>query len=282
MINNICKKPVFYWLFLCLTFLSGCSTEEQPGSNSTSKVRLITLAPHLAELTYSAGALDNLVGVVAYSDFPIEVKSIDLIGDAFKLDYEKIVALQPDYILTWKGGTPTAVIEKLKNLNLNIIETEVNTLSDIPKTILQISELTDTKLIAISTIKNFNNTLKKYKENPYSKQTAFIETYHKPLYTVSGKHWMSAAVELCGYQNIFKDLSQLSAPITLEAVITKNPQAIINIAQQEDPQWHQWKNLEAVKNNQIITLQPDLFSRPTMRLLQGIKTLCHYQKLKDV
>jgi len=271
-------KPVFIWLFLCVIVLSSCNSDKQISGETNNNVRLITLAPHLAELVHSAGAVDNLVGVVAYSDFPKEVESIDLVGDSFKLDYEKIITLQPDYILTWKGGTPIAVIEKLRNLNFDIVETEINTLSDIPKTISQIAELTNTKNQAITNIVTFNKSIQKIKEVTFLKQSIFIETYHKPLYTVSGKHWMSEATELCGYQNIFKDMSQLSAPITLEAVITKNPQAILNISPQEDLQWNQWKNLEAIKLKNIMTIHPDLFSRPSMRILQGIEKLCHYKK----
>lgn len=276
MYNIFCKKPVFYWLFLYTVFLSGCNIESQPIPNSTNKVRLITLAPHLAELVYSAGAEDSLIGVVAYSDFPEIVKSIDLVGDAFKLDYEKIITLQPDYILTWKGGTPIAVIEKLKSLKLNVIETEITRLIDIPKTIEQIAELTQTRLQASKSISTFNQALNEIKQLPHQDKSVFIETYHSPLYTVSGEHWMSQAALLCGYNNIFNDLSSISAPVTLEAVITKNPQAILNIAPQKDKQWQSWKELEAVKTQQVITIHPDYFSRPSMRILEGIKQLCEF------
>lgn len=271
---TIRTKPVLNWLFSLITILllSACGSEQSATQND--KVKIITLSPHLAELVDSAGAMENLVGVVAYSDFPEEVKSIDLVGDAFKLDYEKIIALQPDYILTWKGGTPIAVVEKLQSLNLEIIETEINHLSDIPKTIAQIAEFTHTNKQANKAIETFNQSLNKIKQHTHQRKTAFIETYHQPLYTVSGKHWMSEGVALCGYDNIFHDLAQISVPVTLESVITKNPQAIINIAQQEDLQWQDWKELEAVKNDQIITIHPDYFSRPSMRILEGIKQLC--------
>ncbi len=267
------------WIILFLTFsLYACGTDKQTNNedneNKGGHVKIITLSPHLAELVYSAGAMDNLIAVVAYSDFPAEVKSIELVGDAFKLDYEKIIALKPDYILTWKGGTPIAVLEKLKSLNLTTIETEINTLADIPETIAQIAKLTQTQDHADIAIDLFNNTLAKIQSKKYSKTTAFIETYHQPLYTVSGKHWISEAVSVCGYENVFADLPQSSVPVTLESVILKNPQAIINIAKQADKQWLKWQNLLAVKNNQIITIDPDIISRPSMRILEGIKQLC--------
>lgn len=269
------KKPVLHWLFLLALIITlvGCGNQTTD-EVVIDKVKLITLSPHLAELVVSAGALDNLVGVVSYSDFPAEITTIQKIGDAFKLDFETILMLKPDYILTWKGGTPLAILEKLKNLNFTIVETQINTLSDIPKTITQIAELTHTQEQAQTAVTEFEQKLNKIKRQKHKQLTAFIETYHQPLYTISGSHWMSQATKLCGYENIFNDLSQQSATVTLESVILKNPQTIITIAKQEDAQWQKWQNLDAVKNNNIILIDPDYFSRPSMRLLQGIEQLC--------
>ncbi len=275
MTKRYAKKPVLNWLFLLpfIITISGCDSQKTTQSDNDG-IRLITLSPHLAELVVSAGAIKNLVGVVSYSDFPPEIKNTQKIGDAFKLDIETIVSLKPDYILSWKGGTPLSMLEKLKRLNLTIIETEIKTLSDIPKTITQIAKLTNTQKQAQKATNKFTQKLLEFQKQKHKQQTAFIETYHQPLYTVSGKHWMSQAALLCGYINVFNDLKQQSATVTLESVILKNPQTIINIAKQEDSQWQKWQNLDAIKNNNIILIDPDYFSRPSMRLLQGIEKLC--------
>ncbi len=274
------NKPVSRWLFLCMMILFlnliSCDSEKTVTSQD-DKIKIISLAPHITELTQSAGAIDNLVGVVSYADATTgKFDDIQIVGDAFKLDYESIIALKPDYILSWKGGTPTFVIEKLKSLNFNLIETEINTLADIPKIIAQIASLTNTHDAANKNILLFNNKLAELKNQNHQTQSTFIETYNKPLYTVSAKHWMSEAASICGYENIFQDMTQLSATVTLEAVISKNPQSIINISPNVDEQWQQWQDLAAVKNKQIITISPDYFSRPSMQLLKGITILCDF------
>ncbi len=280
--SKLIKKPVFNWLFLLLItlitlVLCSCDSHESLElTNTETKIKLITLSPHLAELAVSAGAFENIVGVVSYSDFPKEVSNIQTVGDAFKLDYETILRLKPNYILTWKGGTPTALVEKLHGLNIQTIETEINTLSDIPKTIAQIADLVNTQDAAKITINEFNKKLKQLQSIPHEPISAFIETYHQPLYTVSDKHWMSQAIEICGFKNVFADLKQQSASVTLESVILKNPIAIITIGVQEDRQWQQWQELDAVKNKNIITINPDIISRPSIRILQGIEKICSY------
>ena len=76
------------WLIVWLT---GCSEPMPPLSAPDSPAtRVIALAPHLTELTFSAMAGEQLVGVVAFSDYPPAARDITLIGDAFRLDYEVI------------------------------------------------------------------------------------------------------------------------------------------------------------------------------------------------
>lgn len=269
------SKPVSHWFFLCI-FFSLTAIMGMAQAQEKHAVRLITLSPHLAELVASAGAIDNLVGVVAYSDFPKSIQTIQQVGDAFKVDYETILTLKPDYILSWKGGTPQAVTDKLKNLKLNVIETEINKLTDIPKVIKQIAQLSHTEALAQKNADHFITSIDKLKEQSKINKSIFIETYHQPLYTVSGKHWISEVVSICGYENIFSDLTQLSVPVTLESVISKNSQAILTIAPQPDLQWLKWKSLTAVKNKQLFTIHPDFLSRPTLRVLVGIEKLCNF------
>ena len=71
--------------------------------------RIVTLAPHLAEMVHAAGAGDRLVGSVAYTDFPPAARTLPLVGDAFGVDAERLVALMPDLVLAWEGGNPAAV-----------------------------------------------------------------------------------------------------------------------------------------------------------------------------
>lgn len=265
-------------VFVNIIIISSCDLQKNADKNE-NKIRLITLSPHLAELVVSAGAIDNLVGVVSYSDFPQEVKSIQNIGDAFKVDFETILALKPDYVLSWNGGTPMAIIDKLKSLNINVLETNINALYDIPKTIKQIAEITNTFDVAELNIKLFNDTIDELKSQTIEKQSLFIETFHQPIYTVSGSHWISEAAGLCGFENIFSELNQESVSVNIEAIISKNPQAILNISKQADLQWQKWQSVSAVKNDKVYTIDPDFFSRPSMRLLKGIKQLCAYNQI---
>ena len=53
-------------------------------------VRIVSLAPDLAELVYAVGAGAQLVGAVDYSDYPEAAKKLPRVGDAFRVDLEQI------------------------------------------------------------------------------------------------------------------------------------------------------------------------------------------------
>src|SRR5262249_19208020 len=64
--------------------------------------RIVTLAPFLTELTFSAGAGERLVGVSAYSDYPEAAKKLPQVATAISLSLEPLLALQPDLVLAWR------------------------------------------------------------------------------------------------------------------------------------------------------------------------------------
>ena len=82
----------FYKLCIFLLFImASCTSENSKKEESiieNNANRVITLSPHLAEMLFNLGALDTLVGVSAYTDFPEELKNLPNIGDAFVLDIE--------------------------------------------------------------------------------------------------------------------------------------------------------------------------------------------------
>ena len=78
--------------------------------------RIIALAPSITELVYAAGAGGRLVGVARFSDYPAAAKDIQHIGDASRIDLERVLSLKPDLIIGWISGNQAADIERLEQL----------------------------------------------------------------------------------------------------------------------------------------------------------------------
>lgn len=241
--------------------------------------RIVSLAPHITEMLFSAGAGKYIVGVVNYSDYPDAAKKIASVGSYNQINIEAIIALKPDLIVAWESGNSNHIIEKLRNLGFAVFVNEPRSLMDIPDVVKRLSAMAGT-----NSDKAIKAYLKKYKvlKSKYSQKKPvklFYQYWNNPLMTVNGKHIISDVIRLCSAQNIFSDLNVLAPAVTVEAVVASNVEVIIVgglLAQHRQwlNEWRKWQDLPAVKNNHLYNVNPDLLQRHTLRLIDGAKELC--------
>jgi len=253
---------------------------EVPSEVRPEKVRLITLAPHLTELVFAAGAADGLVGVVKYSDFPPAASQLPLVGDAFRVDYERIVQLAPDIVLTWESGTPNEIVRYLDGLGIRVVELDSRKLMDIPLQIEQLGEITHTETIAGAAAQELRSRIQSLREE-YSNRppvSVFLQISAKPWFTITDQHILNDAIEMCGGKNIFSDLDGVAPMVGFESVVAKNPAAIIvvtfDMADDWQSDWLGWGQMNAVRNQAIYRVDANLVSRAGPRMIKGAEQIC--------
>ena len=106
--------------------------------------RIISLAPHITENVFSAGAGDKLVGVVEYSNYPVAAQSLPKVGSYTGFNLESIIARKPDIIIAWQSGNALHKIQPLINLGYQVYITQPFRLEDIAKQIRDIGRLAGT------------------------------------------------------------------------------------------------------------------------------------------
>ncbi|MCX7545235.1 helical backbone metal receptor [Marinicella gelatinilytica] len=258
---------------LYILLLSGLINPIHAQSDANKPVTTVSLAPHITELIYVAGGGETLVGVSAYSNYPKQAVNLTVVGDAFRIDLEQMIALQPDMIFYWQGTTTNQVLQQLQQHNLNTIPIKIDSLADIGEAIKDIAKHIGLK--QPDAYQQFKKQLHSHKQQQSTIRSVFIQLSEQPLYTVSADHWMSEAAALCGLENIFQQLPTIAATVTKEAVIVKNPDVIIRMQPlNKNSPLKQWPQISAIKNNHIAVLNPDTFSRPTPRILNAIEDLC--------
>jgi iron complex transport system substrate-binding protein len=271
------------FLLLCL-FQISCEAENSGNAlapvQSGAHPRIVTLAPHLTELVFAAGAGADIVGVVRYSDFPAVAQDIPLIGDAIRVDYERVVELAPDLILSWKSGTPDEVSRYLRGIGFRVLELESQRLIDIPAQIEQLGDLAGTADVANATAANLRAQLGKLRDqnSGLAPVSVFLQISASPFFTVTAKHILNDAIELCGGRNIFAELDGLAPMVSLEAVIDANPAAILVVIPDPDAPWQDmwsaWSQLDAVAGGHVYSVDADLVSRAGPRMIDGAAQIC--------
>ena len=254
------------------------------GPATAKPLRIVSLAPHLTELVYAAGAGAALVGTVEYSDYPAEARGLPRVGDGWRVDAERLLALRPDLVLAWPSGTPQETIARLEALKLRVVSIPTYRLADVPAALRTIGRIAGTSEIAEATAAKFAADVEGLRAR-YARQPAvsvFIQIDDDPLYTVNRRHVISEVVELCGGRNVFAELPQIAPPVDVEAVLARQPQAILSTDDTiADPAayWRRWPGLVAVRAGTIYSLSADTLARSTPRLVDGVRATC--EALRD-
>jgi iron complex transport system substrate-binding protein len=243
-------------------------------------MRIITLAPNLAELVFSAGAGDRLEAVVEYSNFPAQVAQLPRIGDAFRIDLERILEFEPDLVIAWKSGNPQTALKKLEQLGINVWQVEITRPEEIADVVENISRAAGTETTGQTVAGQLRSRLAQLQQKNAKKTPVsyFYQIAPRPLYTINGRHIISRSLEICGGKNIFSELAALAPQISIESVIIANPQAMIAPGIPDDAPalrtWLDWPQLQAVQNKNMLYLPADEISQATPRLLDSIDLAC--------
>lgn len=244
--------------------------------------RVISLAPHITELLYEAGAGERIVGTVGYSDYPEPARKIPRIGSFNKFDYEAITALNPDLIIAWHSGNPESQMRGIHELQVPVFYSEPVQLGDIAETIEDFGRLTGTMQIAGPQAERFRNRLRAVQQTYENRKPVrvFYQVWDQPLMTVNGEHIISAAIALCGGVNVFADMPVVAPHVDMESVLERNPQVIIaGINQQRSDwlqQWQRWPDIDAVAKGHVYGVNPDMMTRHTSRILIATGEVCEF------
>jgi iron complex transport system substrate-binding protein len=246
---------------------------------SAAPLRIVSLAPNLTELAYAAGAGATLVGTVEYSDYPEQARSLPRVGDAWRVDAESVLALRPDLVLAWASGTPAETITRLESLGLKVVPIATFRIDDVATALREIGRIAGTESAAATVATRYEHEIGRLRRDhaDVPRLSVFIEIDDEPLYTVNGRHIISEVVELCGGRNVFAELPQLAPPVSLEAVLATNPEAILSTDDTiADPMalWRRWPRLKAVRAGTIYSLHSDTLTRATPRLVTGAQEAC--------
>ena len=280
--QNIAEAVVLVTLIFAVTCASDASAEIRVIDDLGEEIvllkparRVISLAPHITELIYSLGAEKQIVGTVKYSDYPPKASTLPRIGDAFSLNIESVLALKPDLIIAWHTGGNNRPIERLRSLGLPVYTNEAKSLAGIGEAIIDIATLLGKNERGFALQQEFVTALENSRVVKKSSPVIFFQISDQELYTVSSEHLIGQAINHCGGKNLFSDISPNVSQVNQEMILANQPDVIV-VTQRpgSESAWVKtWRGFTGTQY-QVNTIDPDLISRPSLRMLDGIKAIC--------
>ncbi len=245
--------------------------------------RIVALAPSITELVYAAGAGGKLVGVPRFSDYPPAARAVTQIGDASRVDLERVLSLRPDLVLAWKSGNHAADFERLEQLGFPVFVAEPAMLSDIPRLLRMIGSLAGSAASAEQPAAQFERGMARLRAS-YGKRggvRVFYEIWHQPLMTINGRHMISDVITLCGGGNVFASAPVLTPVVSLESVIAAQPDVVLGGSSATTPRefaapWLRDAAYPGLGHLRVMYVDPDTIQRQTPRILQGAEAVCEH------
>jgi iron complex transport system substrate-binding protein len=278
-------KAFFAWLALwSTTALSGVGAVDSEGrrvSLAAPAQRIVSLAPHVTELLFAAGAGAKVVAASEYSDYPAAATRLPRVASSGAIDLERIVALRPDLVVAWRLSATTHTLERLEGLGVPIFYSEPHTLAEIAQSMEALGVLAGTEADARSAARQLRATLERLRAQYRGRPVlgVFYQIAERPLMTVNGRQFISDALAVCGARNLFAGLPILAATVSAEAVLAADPDAII--AARDDPSddawqafWAGFATLRAAQLGNLITVRADEMHRHGPRALEATGRLC--------
>lgn len=282
------KRKLF---FLIIIFLSYCRSPytilkaENPGKTikdiqgfaltAGNYKRIVTLSPNMTEICFALGLKNRLVGVSVSSDY-VGIKNVERI-DGWNINYETILLLKPDLVLTTSAGNPPQVIERLRELGLNVFHTEQAGLDGIFETIEKIGMLTKTSgkaYAVVASMKNELELLKKTLPTRKPKPRVLYLLWTNPPMAPGGDTFLSEMITFAGGQNIFESSNVRIVKPSIEKIIELDPEVIflpqgVNFSDFDE----RWTVISAVKTRSVFHVNEDFVLRPGINTIKGIGEL---------
>lgn len=236
--------------------------------------RIISLAPHITENLFSAGAGARVVAVVDHSDYPPAAGRIPSLGNYAQFSLEALIALAPDLVVAWRTAKSRDKLERLERLGFALFYSEPRDFDAIIANIEKFARLADTRPVIDPARLRARLAGVRTRYADAETLTVFYQIWREPLMTLGGGHFISRVLEVCGARNLFAGGAVLAPRVNIEAVVQADPDIIIGGAPDAFELWRRWPSMRAVSGRGLLTVDGDVMHRHTARMLMGVGDVC--------
>ncbi len=264
------KNPIKPILLILVLVLISNTAFSQLHEN-----RIVSLVPSNTELLFAMGFGKQIVGVTDYCNFPEEANAIPKIG-GLELNIEKLLSLKPTALIDLNFMHRRYEL-LFRQLGLNYISVNIKNLTDVPTAAIKLAEIMGEKAKGEKFSNDWNVKLSSLKLNKINSEVkVYFEIWDTPMQAAGNASFIGEIISSAGGTNIVDSATDFPV-INSEMIIEKNPDIIFISYPLTDTtsisKRSGWSLIEAVKRKRIITLNQDVFVRPSPRNLEAIEIL---------
>jgi iron complex transport system substrate-binding protein len=245
--------------------------------------RIVCLSAETAEIAFTLGAGDRVVGVPGTVRRPEAARQRARVGGFTTFRPDKILALEPDLVLAF-SDLQREVVGELIAAGVTVLCTNQRSFDGVLRAILLVGGALGCEPAARELIADMRDEVKQVRE--YSsvwpdRPRVYFEEWMDPL--ITGIGWVSDLIEIAGGHDVFADLRQRPGArervVTPDEVARRNPQIILAswcgkpVDQATIAARPGWGAVAAVAGGQIHEIAGEDVLAPGPSLLHGLRRI---------
>lgn len=203
-------------------------------------------------------------------------------------NYEQLASLRPDLVII--QGQHKKVYSFCKSRGMRLLRVDMDSVATIKAGVMSLGAVLDARDKATSLCLEIDRDLAAIRADVATSKRprVFISLTRQSgslgsLYTCGGKSFLSELLSIVGGDNIFADASSPYMQASKEALVTRNPEVIVELRPGEKlsaatqrklrADWQTLRSISAVKNDRIQFVTDDFLLLPGPRVAQTARAL---------
>ena len=253
--------------------------------------RIVCLSDETAETLYLLGEQDRIVGVSGFSTRPPEVRTKPRISAFRDADFDAIVTLKPDLVLTF-SDVQAEITRQLVLRGLQVLNFNQRSIDEILEMIVWLARIVgqphEGEQLAAKLRRGLDQISLAAAQFPH-RPTVYFEEWSDPL--ISGIAWVEELIGIAGGDVIFPELCSCGKDqdrvVEPDEVLRRDPEVIfaswcgMKVDREAISARPGWQSMRAVRDNHIYELASGCILQPgPAALTDGVRMI--HEKLARV
>lgn len=280
---NVTKHVKSASVVICVSLLSALVVSAQAPPR-----RIVSLVPALTEMLFAIGAGPQVVGVSSYDAYPPDVTSLPRVGALLDPDTERILSLKPDLVVTY--GSQVDLQTQMHRASIATFDYRHGGLDHILVTLRQLGARTgrtgEANAVAAAIEARINAVRTRVEGKPRPRTLLVFSRDPRALrniYVSGGSGFLHDMLLVAGGEDVFADVKRESVQATIETILARAPEVILEIRPESIPagkeldeemaSWSRLAAVPAVKNKRVYFITGQQMTVPGPRVTDGIERM---------
>jgi iron complex transport system substrate-binding protein len=260
--------------------------------------RIVSLSPNLTEILFAIGCdTTRIVGVTRFCNYPPVATKVTRVGGIVDPSLEAIVVLRPDLVLATRGN-PLEFLESLTQLGIPVYALEDRgSLARIFRIIAEIGQVTGQAVQADSLVYRLQARVADVaRRTSAAAMTTPPRVYfgelEGALWTAGPGSYIGELIRAAGGENVAADAPSAWSALSLEAIVTRDPQVYLGTFAGDDTAPRRraaeegarrllatregWRETQLGRRPRVFMVQEDRLLRPGPRVVDVLEEFARF------